>query len=255
MRTLVLQTISSLLPLAFGLLALAVVRAERGGPPRHARGWRLTALTFIALGTSSTLQASWAVRAYLSGPGTEVYTTYLRWAPAGNVSRYFLMIAFGGALVWLSLERKGEPRLGALHPALLAAALVLGGWIGWWQGPLDSLHRHAALMASLDMVEMLSLIAALLVSLSTAAVERLLWGALAAYTLREPFNVGILSAMAHPPAEGVRVHPSHLLHLVAILVYAVMIAIAARRLVLARQGAEVPAILDVRRTAWRSLAE
>lgn len=255
MQTLILQTLSAPLPLLFGILALAVARAERRGHPRHLRAWKLTTFTFLLLGACSSLQGGWAVWAYLSGAGTDVYTEYLRWAAAGNTSRYVLMIAFGGAFTWLVLDGRRGTALGPLLPVVLSAAFVLGGVIGWGQGPLETFSRHAQFLAVLDLVEMVSLVVALLVSLTRAAVGRLLWCALAAYTLREPFNVGLLSALAHAGREGSRVHPNHLLHLVAILTFTVMITIAARSLALAREGVEVPAILERRHTRWRSLAD
>lgn len=243
MTTAALQIVGAVLKLAFGLVALGVARSARARDV-HRLGWLLVGVVLAAGGASNLLQSSWAMRAFLSGEGTAVWNSYLRWAPAMNFSRHLSMIALAGLLCALpALARLRGWRVGVIAGGAILLSAALGGWVGAAESSLVE-ARHYPATAMLDSLEMLLLFAALIGALAFGWMDRWLWTILAIYAVRQSFNVISFSALAWRTVTGAWAPGSAHIKWVATAMWVVLLAIALHRLRLARRGTPVSGLLE-----------
>ena len=94
MTTVLLQSLSSVLALVFGLLALGLGRRLQRWQPQRAAAWLLTGIAFTAHGALYTLHTSWAALAFVRGPAAPLYQAYVTVAPSANHARALLLITF-----------------------------------------------------------------------------------------------------------------------------------------------------------------
>jgi hypothetical protein len=205
-----------LLTLAFAALSLGVAR--RTPPPlaaeAHRAAWRLTGAAFAVCGAHALAAAlaSWA--------GVSL--------PDGDAVRAPLLLVYGVALlrvVW-------RPGAGWGTAAWLApaAALLPGTTAPWWRGWLPLAPATMAVAAGVaQAAAVVLLLAVLLAALLRDAVDQLLWVAVALFALRTAAGAGL------PPLRAPALSAA---------VLAAMVALAARRLALARRGARVPPLLE-----------
>lgn len=104
--------------------------------------------------------------------------------------------------------------------------------------------EHFVATATLDAVEMLLLFGALLTALVQGTMDRLLWVALTVYATRQALNVLSFSAIAWGEVPGTwSPSPVHIAATGTVL-WAVLLALALRRLALAGRGQPSPALLE-----------
>ncbi len=241
--TLFIQALGAALQLLFGILALAAVRHREGFLPVRREAWWLTGATFTLLGAIQLVHtgigAPWA---YFSGPGTAVYEAYLRWSPVGNHSRGVLIIGFGVVLLLLVWRQ----RLNCFRQLAVAALLLgtlLGGIGGWLEGSWIE-ARHYTLLAIGDTLQLIVISAALIVALSTRALDQHLWLCLSLYILMLALNVGWYSGLAWWNVPDAWVPNPLFMQMYRQVAYLGMLAFVLRRLVLARRAVQVPALTD-----------
>jgi hypothetical protein len=234
----------SALALVFGLGALVVAHHPRSFSAVQRAAWLLTGLTFTLMASNAILHNASAVLAFFSGPGTPVYKEYLRWSPAGNYSRIFLVLAYAGALVFLPrIWSSARGRFQPLSLALMLLAMGVGGLVGWMEGPYVA-GKHWTAFAVLNALGLVVLLGALLGALFTHSMDRLLWGCVGIYALHEAFNVIWHSALAWIRVPGAWAPNPAQIQVYAALTYLAMLGLALRRLLLARRGVYVPALLE-----------
>lgn len=244
MTTVLQQLAAGALPLLFGVLALGVWR--RLGPERRDRpglAWKLTAAKFVVGGGYATLHALFSAAAITGGPRTGVYAFVVRWAVAANAGRAVLTIVFGGMLIaLLALHRRAGARIAAAAPWVLlgvaaAATAAMRALLG------DSAYTLSTVLAVLNALTAILLMGALLVAVLNDGMDQLLWLALGAYTLKETLSVSQLAVMAWWSVAP-QVQTFRIFYWIGIALSASMVALAARRLHLARAGRRVPAVFE-----------
>lgn len=245
MITLVLQCLIAILKITFGCISLAVARHREGIPEVQRGAWLITGIGFLLLGVSGTAHSFGAVWAFVSGPGTTVFDSFLRWGPVGNHGRNVLAIGLALVLA-LQVRASWTPgrRLVWISVCTLLAAAGLGSWIGWQEGPLQQ-ATHYSMIAVLDSMQMIMFGAVLLYALRTEGVDRLLWCSLALYAIRQALN-----ALWWSGAAWIRVpdawHTSpREIQIYSFFFWVAMLLTAAYRLLLARRGIRVPTLLEV----------
>lgn len=246
MLTAVLQIGVALLSGAFAALALAVAR--RSAPPLSPRAphaaWSLAGAAFGVMSLHSLATSSAAAWAVASGPGSAAWAAVVRWRPVGNYQRGFLVLGLGGALLLLAGGFWREP---ARRPwAAWAAGLLClaGGTLAWALEPAPAPGREMLVITVVEGCMVVVMVAALLVAAARDTADRLLWAALAAFTVRSALDASLLAmAGALGPAAPAPLSPRAGLLLWA-AVYAGMTGLAAWRLRAARRGTHVPALLE-----------
>lgn len=242
MTTLLLQLLRALLVLWFAWTAHRVARAPGGMPEPHRAAWTLVAVSFTWVAAIGLLQGLAAVWAYFAGPGSEPYTLFLRWNPAGNHGRSLIGIAAACALALLPRLRGRPERLRRVAPT---AGGVLAA-VGIYTASLDggTTASHLTTMALLTSVELLLLLGALLAGMLTGTLDRLLWVALAVYAFHAALNVVWTSALTGYFKPGGWYPPPHTMYYHAVAAFLGMGVLAARRLSMARHHVPVPALLE-----------
>lgn len=243
MLTLALQLVNAALLLALGGSATRVGWQGEPLQDRRAAAWLLTGVSFLLMGGIKALQNVWGTWAFVAGPASSVYLSYLRWAPGANHSRSLVALTFGVLLTGLAARGWGGERFWMATPPALVLGAALGAWLGWQEGELQGAVHYTA-VSVLASLEMIVLLAALLAALSTSALDRLLWLCLGVYALADAISVVWFSALAWVEVDGAwSPSPWHgqLYHLA---VYGVMLWLALRRLALAREQSPVPAPLE-----------
>lgn len=234
---LLLQVAAPLPYVGVGLAALAIERRmpDRAAPP--ARAWRLVGLAFLLSGGGHLAQSLWAAAAVAAGPESAVYAAYLRWTPAQNHSRALMMLAFGVALALL-------PRLsGWRAPALLLGGMVVGAALGWAEGGFQT-ERHFPLLSALDTLQLLVVLGALAATLHGNRVDRHLWLLVALYAVGHASSVIWLAALSWAETPGAWAPNALYLQGLLLLGASATLAVALRRLWLARRDVAVPGPLE-----------
>lgn len=242
MLTWSLQFATSLLFLAIGILGLAIAR--RLGPAgAYRHGWVLTGLAFTAHGANFVVQNLWGVAAMFAGRESGAMTAYLRFAPAFNHSRTFLLLGFCGLLIYLAARRDRLPGQFSLAAAgVLAAGLLVGCAIGVSEGSI--VGAHFSIVARWDAVELLLLLGTLFYALLRNAMDRYNWGLLAIYGFMLALNVVSLAALAFIQTPGAWSPSPRYVHIYRLALLAVMLGVTVRRYLLARRGERVPGLMD-----------
>jgi hypothetical protein len=243
MTTAVLQCVIGVLKLCFGAAGLRVSRLTRGEEVRST-AWLLVGLSCAVAGVNSVLHSGWALWALLEGPEAEVYRSYLAWAPAVNYSRHAIMLLMALGLLGLPLLHR-LPRASLVRgaTAALLTGMAAAAWVGSGEGAPEW-AEHYITMAALDGAEMILVFTALLAALVLGTMDRLLWAALTVYATRQAVNVLSYSAIAWIQVPGAwSLSPRYIASTGAVL-WAVLLALALRRLALAGRGQPSPALLE-----------
>lgn len=236
------QVMSSASVLALGVASYAVVRSG-GLEPRHRVAWRLFAAVALASGITSAVQTVFGGAALLAGAGTPVWDTYLAWATGMNYGRGLFWYVFAGLLVvhgrpWGQGARVLRHRNLWL---LFGAAYAVGLGLGFVEGPYTA--RHEAHYAILNHGLLLLMTAGLVVAVASDGVDRLLALAVAANIAVLPLYSSWLWWRAHAVGGGTRYPSTLFIQMYYVVFWLVSLAIALRRLWLARRGVPVPGLL------------
>lgn len=244
MRSALLQLASNALLLVFGVLALRVWR--RSGPVRRDRaalGWGLTAANFLLVGGYATAHSLVALMAVAQGPRSALYKLVVSWASAANAGRSLASIAFGVLLLALLVARRRPGlRVAQAAPVVLALVAVAGTAAG---RPLfeSTAYALATLLAVLNAVTAVVLMAALLAAVQNDGLDQLLWLALAVYALKETMSVSLLAVISFWDVANVSLYNTIFVWLQVVLNTG-MSWLALRRLRLATGGRRVPALFE-----------
>jgi hypothetical protein len=239
--TLSLQTAAAILKVLFVGVAVFVARRTTIGQSTMNAGWRWVAIAFAVSGVAGLLQSAWAIDAVRSGPSARSYALYLEWLPAMNYGSFGIAILLGLALAALPYLPERERRPGRGWFILVVIAGAIGVLLGRVEGGFDpavNISRVSALQA----LETVVLLAALWTTLLRQALDSWLWLAMFVYAIRQAVNALVWAATVwvadpdgwHPPFW---LSPS-----VGVAMWLVMIALALRRLHLARLGLPARAI-------------
>lgn len=244
MQILIAQGITVCLITAFGVLSIAAGLRTPTTSAQRRGAWIITGAYFSVGGIVGMLHSAWATYAFLAGPGEPAWTEYLRWAPAGNHGRGALVVAFGIALAWLAtVERDRTPRVVAGSLASIPVAFLIGGTLGWTEGPFIS-GAHLFGLAAANLVQLTVLAIALLLHLSRDTMDRLLWSCLVVYSLRLTFGTLWTAASSWFGVEGAVLPRGLDQAVLAIVCYLVMLAIAYRYLAHQRRNRHIPSVLE-----------
>ena len=243
MITIALQIFAALLSLSFGLAALAAARLLHTSGSFPGAAWRLTGIAFTASGATFLAQTLLAAVAFAAGPGATVHRLYMAIAPAGNYGRNLLMIVFAVALLLLpSVRSPLDRRTWMRIRAALAAALLLGGAWGAWEG--FEYGPHFQRVAVLNLALLLLLLAALLRLLAAQVADWLLWCVLVLYAIAQSIGILWTAAVVWFGLPGMWSPSPRMLVSVAALTYAGMLALTLRRRSLAARRVQVGGLLD-----------
>jgi len=205
----------------------------------------LTGLVFFLMGLSGAIQDLYAVWAFRSGPGTAVYEAYLRWSPAGNYSRAFLIIAFAILLILhRSSSGSADRRTAVRMLSAIVIASIVGGIVGATTGPVIS-AKHWSAAAVLDSIELVLLLCALLRGVTASTMDRILWSCLTIYSFHSVLNVIWFSALVWLHIPGMWSPRPVEIALYTAATYLVVYGLVSYRLHLARRGVHVPGLLEM----------
>lgn len=244
MLVLALQIVWALVKLLAGTAILLVGARELGGARIHRLAWQLTGSTFVLGGASAVLQLGiFAPWAFFSQKGTPVYEAFLRWNPAITQSRTFLMVGLGLLLCALPWIARFERRVVPGGVAFLVLSMAAGGVVGWSEGGYVSARFYSSTAAA-NLLELIVLLTALLVALVMDAMDRYLWLAVLVYAVGISLNVLSYSALAWIRVEGVWAPSPVFVQVFLVMSHATMLALAVKRLRLARRGVAVGSLLE-----------
>lgn len=239
-----LQVVLSLSFGAFGVLSLLVGRHPDPNGPFRSAGWRLAGVAFLSHACVRVIQNVWQRLVFHEPLGSPALERYLDWAPIFNHSRTFLLVGFCGLLIALVVRKEPPgPRFWRTVPAVLAGGLVLGGTLGYFEGTLRAVI-HYTNVSLLDLLEVVVLFGVLFAALATSRMDRLLWAALGLYAFMLTLNVVFMLAFAAKDDASAWSPPAWVLPAYRSVLTWLMVALAARKLVLARRGTPVPALLE-----------
>jgi hypothetical protein len=236
-----LQWFTALELAAVAAFSLAAGR-QRASAPWHAAAWTLNGTAFSIFAVDPRVQLAFGSAAMLAGGRSATMTAYLRWAPAFNHSRTFLMVAALVLLLTAATRATPSRRFAPAGIAILAGGLLLGGAAGLAEGGfLESVHYTAVAVG--DVAELILLLGTLFVLLLSNRVDRYLWTLLAAYGCSLALGIFWFSLFAQ-----IRIarswHPAPWsLNLVWVVLYGVMLALAFRRWRVGRTGRPVYGML------------
>jgi hypothetical protein len=240
-----LQTAVALLGFLFGVQALGVTRALSGTRAAHHAAWELTAVGFLVAGVSSVVWSAFAVWAVAAGPGSAAWNGSVTWMPVGNYGRSVakamlaLLLCCIPWLAGLTPRARGAASLGSL-----LAMFAAGGVYGYLEGPLRS-GTHFSIYAVFQTAELILLLAALFIAVLQSSMDRWLWAILAIYGVRQALNALSVSALAWLGIPGRWALSPMVVHLMGVASYLMMMALAHRRLQLARRRVAVPGMFDL----------
>lgn len=244
MFTMGLQLLVTALLLSFGVLSLVIAGRAAFQKPFHKVFWTLAGAGFVTHGTLQATQNLWGSLAMAAGGTSATMATYLRWVPAFNHSRTFLWLAFSGIMVWMARrDTLPGPRAWGATALALAVGLLVGALLGYHEGSLLA-STHYTRVALLDALELVVLLGVLFVALVSGRVDRHLWGALAVFATMVALNIVWYAAMSMIDDKRVWTPAPWMMSAYRVVPTAVMVAIGARRLQLARRGIKVPSLLD-----------
>jgi hypothetical protein len=237
-----LQFTTSLLFLATGILGLAIARRMGPGGP-YPFGWLLTGLALTAHGANFAAHNLWGLAAMSAGAESPTMNTFLRFAPAVNHSRTFMLVALCGLLLYLGMRGTQTSRR---FPLIAAGVLLAGLAVGFVVGlsELRLMGAHFSIVARWDAVELLLLLGTLFYVLVRNAIDRYNWGVLAIYGFMLALNVVWLAALAYIDNTQVWSPSPRHVHIYRTALLLAMLALTVRRYVLARRHVRVTGLLD-----------
>ncbi|CAN5853381.1 hypothetical protein BH23GEM3_BH23GEM3_03230 [soil metagenome] len=250
MTVLISQWLNGAFMLALGVTAVWSVSLLHSAPAIHQSTWRIAAGAFLLTGASNFIQSSAAVWAYISGPGSSVYSAYILYGIRLNTGRSLVEILFGMILIYWIFRDTGRSKPPGWIYAALAASLILGGSIG----PGDPIHStvYFPMIAALSFVELVVLGFALVLALLRKAMDRLLWLILATFVFAQAVSIGILSAFSWLDVPQVWAPGIQQFALFNTVVALVMTLLAIHRFHLARKGVQVPTLFGQLESTRRS---
>lgn len=247
------QILSTVPLLLFGVLALLVWR--RYGPRRRSRaalGWALTASSFLVVGVYATLHSLLAASGHLMGTRSALYGFVGDWALAATMARSVVSVVFGGMLLVLMISRRRwGARVVASSPAVLAGTAVLAT-LALRPVRYPSSFAFLSTLGIAAGVAAVMMMVALFAAIHSDGLDRLLWLALAIFTLKETMTVSFMGVIAAWTMDYAAAYFTVFYWVIAALAWC-MVGVAARRLQLATGGRRVPAPFErvhaLRRTA------
>lgn len=240
MTTLLLQNLSTLLLLGFGALAIVIAGGLDQQPVLYRASWHITGVVFALYSVDKLIQGVWGTAAFAVGPGVPLYDEYLRFAPAFNHSRTFLLFALYALLAAIAVKRTPVRR--SLVWIVALAALTFGGTVGVLEGTLEA-ARHFSRTALLDTLGFVALGSILLLALVRDTADRLLWMALACQGFRSIIGVLFLAAMAWLDVPGSWTPPNWMIESVRVAFTFIMVLLAFARYRAMRRGTPVRGLL------------
>lgn len=255
MVTQIQQIVSSLLLLAFGVLALRVWRRARTGRLERATlAWGLTAANFLVVGGYSSAHSLIAALGWSMGRDSALYQWVGSWALAANVGRGVVSVLFPVLLLAvLVLHRRWAARVAQHAPAALAVTAVAGTAAALLLPDPTSMHTLTTLLAVMCAATAIVLMAALLAGVLSDGMDQLLWLALAVYALKETLSVSLLAVIGWWSLAA-QVDAYRLFYWLAMALNGSMVLLARRRLRLAVGGRHVPALFERAHALRRSPA-
>jgi hypothetical protein len=233
---LALQLAFPALMACFGVAALRVARRGGTAPPHGA--WLPTGVAFAMIGAVATAHAAWAAWAVFAGPESGVYAAYLRWLPAANDARSSAMLGYVVLLAVVAALRRGAPRAGWVAAGMVAC-MVAGAVVGGLGEGAFTAPVHYLVLSAFDAATVILLLAALYLALVRHAFDYLLWVALAIYAAREVLMVNFMGMLALDILLG-----GQGMLVVSVISMALMVECTRRRLAAAREGRDVPTLLE-----------
>lgn len=235
---------------AFNLVAIFLVpvtlrigRYRSSTDPLHPAAWTLTGIAFVPYALCMTLQHGFGTWAMVAGNDSAVMARYMEWSPALNHSRTFLLVAFFALLTWFTVRRTAPtPRTWAGVAAGLGAGFAFGVWMGLHEGALV-VATHFTRVAIWDALELAVVLATLFLGLVTNRVDRYLWALLAVFGAVVAFNILFYAALSLMGDPRVWSPPPAMMGFYRLALVLVMLAVAMRRLSLARRGVPVAGLL------------
>jgi hypothetical protein len=153
------------------------------------------------------------------------------------------MLGFAAAVFALVL--RGRPSPAPRVAVAGAAGLALAGFTaGLLEPPLDRGGVHFTVLSVVDAAAVILLFAALYRGLLAESLDWLLWSALAVYAVQQAMSSDVQVFLAWAGITGAWAPPHSLLLWTALASVLLMLACTARRLALARDGRDAPALLE-----------
>lgn len=236
MITLTSQAAISFWLLAFGLVAWQVARLLPGQAGGYRFGWALTGCAFLVQGANSAFHDIFSIVAYRAGPESFAWKAVIRWHPALNHSRTFLLTTFCLVLAvsMMRMERgKPEPRL-RTAALLMVCGMVMGGLAGWVEPEFSGL-THFTAVALWDVMELLAMLGLLLAALTTGRMDRGLWFCLSVNAFVLALSVLWFAALSRIDISGQWAPMRYHIHFTKAALYVVMTIAAYGQLVRVRR--------------------
>ncbi|HEX6749118.1 MAG TPA: hypothetical protein VF092_17595 [Longimicrobium sp.] len=237
------------LPLPLMLVAVFALRigSERAGSRYHLAAWTLVGVAFTTFTLCLGTQTVFGAVAWFAGKHSAEWADYLRWRPALEHSRTFLMVGTSAALAALAMARAEPGRRFAVAAALLMAAGMAAGAVGGTiEGTLKTL-LHLTTVAVLDVVELLVLMGMLFALLVSNRADRYLWALLAVYAASVALGIAWLVVVAPIDTPGAWHPPLWTFSVMRLILYGTMAAIAFRRWRVGRRGRPMRGMLGPER--------
>lgn len=240
-QSLALQEAVAVLTLGFGVMALRV--APSPGSSTRRAAWFMAGVALTLDGALGTLHSTAAVAAVAAGPRSGFYALFLRFTTLGNDARSLLVLGFALGLAWVVLLGRRSPS--ARQVVAAECLLAVAGFVaGAAEGPMAAGGVHFGVMSLLGAGTALLLFAALYWGMVRERVDWLLWTALALFAVQEAISSNIQTVLSWAGFGGGWAPPPRSMLWVGLVCVCVMLACSARRLALARAGAETPGLLE-----------
>jgi hypothetical protein len=240
-RTLLLQALSDLLALSFGLLALRVGRRASLIQTDHRAAWVLAGSAWGWLGVFGAVHTAWGAYVLRAGRGSTAAATYFEWLMPLDDVRGLLMAGYALLVLAAALLRRPVPSTPLRMQGALLAFAAAGAAAGILERPFDRV-AHYQLTALTAAVTVLLLFAALVMAVVRDGMDYLLWIAVVLYAVREALVNVVLTTYQWLGDEGVWRPTFAMVQWPGVVLYPVMIALALRRLHLAARNRDVPAL-------------
>jgi hypothetical protein len=245
MTTLLLQWIVSASAAALAVVALMIARTAQSSPPARTAAWGVVGVGFLVIGLNGLVHNAFATWAFSAGPNTGVYDAFLRWSGAGNFSRSLWVVGVFSLLAiqgWTGRQLASLRLWGAMLVASTLAAALIHIQFG------TSEVGQYTVLAVFETVEMVIALLATGVLIFRDAADRLLVGLLCVFGLRQALSGLWTAAFTWLEQSNAWCPSCGSLKIMGLILYSAMIALAVYRLILARRGVYVPALIETKQT-------